>query len=58
VSGDEGLWRLALEAEGELGLREAIGARYGQLATLLEERLGLEPSKETRSLYLRLLSQT
>jgi DNA-binding SARP family transcriptional activator len=55
---NEGLWRLALEAEGELGLREAIGARYGQLATLLEERLGLEPSKETRSLYLRLLSQT
>jgi DNA-binding SARP family transcriptional activator len=55
---NEGLWRLALEAEGELGLREAIEARYCQLAALLEERLGLEPAKETRSLYLRLLSQT
>ena len=55
---NEGLWRLALEAEGKLGLREAIEARYRQLGALLEERLGLEPSKETRSLYLRLLSQT
>jgi DNA-binding SARP family transcriptional activator len=54
---NEGLWRLALEAEGELGLREAIEARYRQLRALLEERLGLEPSKETRTLYLRLLSQ-
>ena len=55
---NEGLWRLALEAEGDLGLREAIEARYRQLGVLLEERLGLEPSKETRTLYLRLLSQT
>lgn len=55
---NEGLWRLALEAEGELGLREAIEARYRELGALLEERLGLEPSKKTRSLYLRLLSQT
>jgi DNA-binding SARP family transcriptional activator len=55
---NEGLWRLALEAEGELGLRESIEARYRELGTLLEERLGLEPSKETRTLYLRLLSQT
>jgi DNA-binding SARP family transcriptional activator len=55
---NEGLWRLALEAEGELGLREAIEARYRQLGTLLDERLGLEPSKETRTLYLQLLSQT
>jgi DNA-binding SARP family transcriptional activator len=54
---NEGLWRLALEAEGELGLREAIEARYCQLAALLEERLGLEPSRETRGLYLRLLGQ-
>jgi DNA-binding SARP family transcriptional activator len=55
---NECLWRLALEAEGELGLREAIERRYHQLQTLLAERLGLEPSKETRALYLRLLSQT
>jgi two-component SAPR family response regulator len=54
---NEGLWRLALEAEGELGLRESIEARFRLLGALLEERLGLEPSKETRSLYLRLLSQ-
>lgn len=25
---NEGLWRLALEAEGELGMREAIEARF------------------------------
>lgn len=55
---NEGLWRLALEAEGELGLREAIEARYRQLGELLEERLGLEPSRETRMLYLRLMGQT
>lgn len=55
---NEALWRLALKAEGELGLREAIEARYQQLVAILEERLGLEPSKETRSVYLRLLSQT
>jgi DNA-binding SARP family transcriptional activator len=55
---NEALWRLALEAEGELGLREAIEARYRQLAALLDERLGLEPSKETRTLYLGLMSQT
>ena len=55
---DEGLWRLALEAEGELGLREAIEARYRDLRELLDERLGLEPSKETRAVYLRLLAQS
>jgi DNA-binding SARP family transcriptional activator len=54
---NERLWRLALEAEGKLGLREAIEARYSRLGVLLDERLGLEPAKETRVLYLRLLSQ-
>ena len=53
----EGLWRLALEAEGELGLREAIDDRYQRLRTLLEERLGLEPERKTRALYLDLLAQ-
>jgi DNA-binding SARP family transcriptional activator len=53
----EGLWRLALEAEGELGLREAIDDRYQRLCALLEERLGLEPERKTRALYLDLLSQ-
>jgi DNA-binding SARP family transcriptional activator len=55
---DEDLWRLALEAEGALGLREAIEERYGRLRDLLKERLALEPAKETRALYLRLLSQS
>jgi DNA-binding SARP family transcriptional activator len=53
----EGLWRLALEAEGELGLREAIDARYQKLRAVLEERLGLEPERKTRALYLDLLAQ-
>jgi DNA-binding SARP family transcriptional activator len=54
---DEDLWRLALEAEGALGLREAIEDRYGRLREILRDRLALEPSKETRALYLRLLGQ-
>ncbi len=54
---NEGLWRLALEAEGALGLREAIEERYGRLREILGERLALEPAKETRALYLRLLGQ-
>jgi DNA-binding SARP family transcriptional activator len=53
----EGLWRLALEAESALGLREAVDERYGRLRTLLAERLGLEPDRETRSLYRGLLAQ-
>lgn len=55
---DEEMWRLALEAEGALGLREAIEERYGRLRDLLRDRLALEPAKETRSLYLRLLGQS
>ena len=43
---------------GRLGLREAIDARYKQLHALLNERLGLEPAKETRTLYLELLGQS
>lgn len=55
---DENVWRLALEAEGALGLRDAIDKRYGQLRHLLRERLALEPARETRALYLRLLGQS
>jgi two-component SAPR family response regulator len=55
---DEDTWRLALEAEGKLGLREALEARYGRLQEILDARLGLEPAKETRAVYLRLLSQS
>ena len=54
---NEALWRLALEAEGALGLREAIEERCGRLREILGERLALEPTKETRALYLRLLNQ-
>lgn len=54
---NEILWRLALEAEGRLGLREAIEARYEQLRGLLDERLGLDPAQETRAVYLELLGQ-
>jgi DNA-binding SARP family transcriptional activator len=55
---NEALWRLALAAEGRLGLRQAVEERYSRLRELLTERLGLEPASETRTLYLRLLSQT
>jgi DNA-binding SARP family transcriptional activator len=55
---NEGLWCLALEAESALGLREAVAQRYEELRLRLDERLGLEPAKETRALYLRLLGQS
>ena len=47
-----------LEAEGALGLREAVEERYGRPRDLLHEVLALEPAKETRTLYLRLLGQS
>jgi len=55
---NENLWRLALEGEGALGLREAVARRYEEFRTILDERLGLEPAQETRLLYRRLLGQT
>lgn len=55
---NEDLWRLALEAEGALGSREAITERYERLQHLLDEKLGLEPQRETRTLYRELLGQT
>jgi DNA-binding SARP family transcriptional activator len=54
---NEGLWRLALQAESTMGLREAIDERYERLRALLAERLGLEPDRETRSLHRTLLKQ-
>jgi DNA-binding SARP family transcriptional activator len=54
---NESLWRLAMEAESELGLREAVAERYERLRALLDERLGLEPAQETRLLHRRLLAQ-
>jgi DNA-binding SARP family transcriptional activator len=54
---NEGLWRLAMQAETELGLRESVGRRYERLRALLDEQLGLEPEAETRTLYRGLLGQ-
>lgn len=55
---NEGLWRLALEAESVLGLRDAVVSRYETLSNLLSDRLGLEPESETRALYFELLGQS
>jgi DNA-binding SARP family transcriptional activator len=52
-----GLWRLAMQAEGRVGLRDSVGQRYQQLRSLLDEQLGLEPERATRALYHELLGQ-
>jgi len=52
----EACWRLALEAEAALGLRDAVAARYERLAGLLDDRLGLRPEPETRAVYRQALS--
>ncbi len=51
-------WRLALQAEHSLGLRESITRRYDELARSLDDQLGLEPARETRLVYRQLLGQT
>jgi DNA-binding SARP family transcriptional activator len=53
----ESSWRLALEAEHLLGLRESITRRYAELERSLDEQLGLEPARETRIIYRQLLGQ-
>jgi DNA-binding SARP family transcriptional activator len=50
-------WRLALQAEHALGLRESITRRYDELTRSLDEQLGLEPARETRLVYRGLLGQ-
>lgn len=50
-------WRLALQAEHALGLRESITRRYNELTRSLDEQLGLEPARETRLVYRQLLGQ-
>lgn len=52
---NERFWQVALEAEAATGARDAVAQRYDELAHLLDERLGLKPSAETRAVYLRLL---
>lgn len=55
---NEAFWRLSMEAESALGLRQAVTRRYEDLRAVLNERLGLDPDRETRALYLKLLGQT
>lgn len=54
---NEALWRLAMEAEANLGLRGAVRQRYERLRGQLDEQLGLEPESETRALLRELLGQ-
>lgn len=54
---NERLVQLALEAEAALGRREAVVERYERLCRELDEQFGLEPSRDTKLLYRRLLSQ-
>jgi DNA-binding SARP family transcriptional activator len=49
--------QLAMEAESSLGHREAVVERYERLCGDLDGRFGLEPHRETKQLYRRLLSQ-
>jgi DNA-binding SARP family transcriptional activator len=49
--------KLAMEAEAALGRREALVERYESLCRTLDEQFGLEPSRETKHLYRRLLGQ-
>ncbi len=53
----EASWRLALQADHALGLRESITRRYDQLARSLDQQLGLQPTRETKLLYRQLLGQ-
>ena len=46
-----------MEAEAALGHREAVAERYELLRGELDQRLGLEPSSQTKHLYRTLLSQ-
>lgn len=54
----EASWRLALEAEHALGLRESMTKRYDELANALDRELGLQPDGETRRVYRQALGQT
>jgi len=54
---NEHVVQFAIEAEAALGRRDAVAGRYERLCRDLDERFGLEPSRETKQLYRRLLSQ-
>lgn len=46
-----------MEAEAALGRRDAVVERYERLRDELGERFGLEPCRNTKVLYRRLLGQ-
>lgn len=48
---------VAMKAEAALGRREAVVDRYERLCRELDEQFGLQPSRELKALYRRLLSQ-
>lgn len=54
---NESAHRLAMRAESTLSLRQAIVERYERVCRELDTQFGLEPERETRLLYRRLLSQ-
>lgn len=54
---NEHIVQLAMRAETAMGRREAVVERYEVLRRDLDERFGLEPSRETKTLYRRVLSQ-
>ncbi|MBA3841943.1 MAG: hypothetical protein H0X39_04880 [Actinobacteria bacterium] len=49
--------QLAIEAEAALGRREAVVERYERLRRNLDDQFGLEPNRDTKVLYRRLLGQ-
>lgn len=53
----EASWRLALQADHALGLRQSITRRYEQLTHDLDQQLGLQPTRETKLLFRQLLEQ-
>ena len=54
---NEHVVQLVIQAEAALGRRDAVTERYEHLCRDLDERFGLEPSRETKRLYRTLLSQ-
>ena len=53
----EASWRLALQHEHALGMRESITKRYDDLTHALDHQLGIQPTRETRLMYRQLLGQ-
>jgi Bacterial transcriptional activator domain len=54
---NEALWRLAMQAESRLGLRDSINQRCQRLRNQLDQQLGIQPEIVTRALSHELLGQ-